>query len=207
MCGIVGFAGKPQVCGRERFIALCRQSCIRGVHAFGIAWWSPSKGVQVFRSLDFEEVMSMVSEPLPCAIIFHNRYSTSGDYRIMANNQPVFVNGTALVFNGTVDMGTKEEMEQRYGITLQSDNDGEIVLNDVLDGHPFRHISKSDKSFAGITIDNLGRVTAFRNKMRPLWLFAEQTSTFICSTKDIASRAGLDVKNGKPVEPLKLTRI
>lgn len=109
MCGIVGFSGKAGLEDRARFVALCRQSCIRGVHAFGIAWHSPATGLQVFKSTDFDETMKAVPNPLPDKIVFHNRYSTSGDWRVPDNNQPIHVRGNALVFNGTVDMGTSTE--------------------------------------------------------------------------------------------------
>ena len=206
MCGVVGFVGQPETGSRERFIALCRQSCIRGVHAFGIAWHTPSEGLRVVKGLNFKEVMNAVPDPLPHAIVFHNRYSTSGDFRIMENNQPVSVLGVALVFNGTVDMGTKEEMEARTGYQLTTDNDGEIVLRDFLNGMAFRRISGSTHltSFAGLVIDAEGKVAAFRNEMRPLWAFKESACTFICSTRDIALRAGFDANNGNPVEPFKL---
>lgn len=207
MCGIVGFSGKAGLEDRERFVALCRQSCIRGVHAFGIAWHSPASGLQVFKSTDFDETIKAVPNPLPDKIVFHNRYSTSGDWRMPDNNQPIYVRGNALVFNGTVDMGTKAEMEERYGIRMETDNDGEIVLLDFLAGKPFSHIGGFQSSFAGIFLGSDGTMTAFRNRMRPLWLFNEVGCKFISSTSDIAARAGFDKNNGRPVEPMKLMEL
>lgn len=204
MCGIVGFSGKAGREDRRRFVALCRQSCIRGVHAFGIAWHSPATGLHVFKSTDFNEAMAAVPNPLPDKIVFHNRYSTSGDWRMPCNNQPIYVCGNVLVFNGTVDMGTKAEMEARYGIKMETDNDGEIVLLDYLAGKPFAHIEGFRLSFAGIILGGDGTMTAFRNRMRPLWLFKEERSKFISSTCDIASRAGFDENNGQPVEAMRL---
>jgi glutamine phosphoribosylpyrophosphate amidotransferase len=203
MCGIVGFSGIAEKDSRTKFIDLCRQSCIRGVHAFGIAYHT-TDGVAVFKSTDFEEVIVAIPDPLPRKIIFHNRYSTSGDYRIMENNQPIFINGNALVFNGTVDMGTKAEMEARHGIKMQTDNDGEIVLLDVLAGKPFAHIRNSAATFAGVFLGKDGNMFAFRNDLRPLWCLNERGCKFICSTIDIAVRAKFDRNNCTPVEPLKL---
>ena len=203
MCGIVGFSGKAGQGDRERFINLCRQSCIRGVHAFGIAYHTQA-GLRVVKSTLFNEVINAVPDLLPDKIIFHNRYSTSGDYRDPNNNQPIYVGGNALVFNGTVDMGTKQEMEARHGLTLQTDNDGEIVLLDFLAGKPFAHISNRLATFAGVFLAEDGTMAAFRNEMRPLWCFSVGGNKFISSTRDIASRAGFDKNNGTPIEPFKL---
>lgn len=203
MCGIVGFSGTARRGDRERFINLCRQSCIRGVHAFGIAYYTQD-GVCVTKSTVFDEVMNAIPEPLPGKIMFHNRYSTSGDYRNPVNNQPIHVDGNALVFNGTVDMGTKQEMEARHGLNLQTDNDGEIVLLDFIAGKPFAHIGNTLATFAGIFLGKDGTMAAFRNEMRPLWCFRDGGNKFISSTRDIAARAKFEENNGMPIEPFKL---
>lgn len=207
MCGVVGYSGKPQDGDRERFLDLCRQSCIRGVHAFGIAYHN-GDGLTVFKSIDFDEVLNAVPEPLPNKIIFHNRYSTSGDHHNPDNNQPIYVDGNALVFNGTVDMGTKAEMEARHGLTLQTDNDGEIVLHDIVEKRkPFAHIENNLATFAGIFLAKDGTMIAFRNRMRPLWAFSVPSGKFISSTRDIASRARFEKNNGTPIEPLTLLQL
>lgn len=202
MCGIVGYSGIPKNGDRERFIELCRQSCIRGVHAFGIGYYDKN-AITVFKSSTFEEVMDSIPATLPNKIVFHNRYSTSGDHREPINNQPIIINGNALVFNGTVDMGSKAEMEHRYGIRLLTSNDGELVLLDIEEGRgAFTHIDNDFATFAGIYLGYDGTMMAFRNRMRPLWLFQEPNCVFLCSTRDIASRAGFDMSLGQPVEPL-----
>lgn len=207
MCGIVGFSGTPTGRSvRDKFINLCIQSCIRGVHAFGIAYYT-TDGIKVFKSTDFSDVIAAIPDPIPQKIMFHNRYSTSGDFRIMKNNQPLFIGGNAIAFNGTVDMGTKEEMEARHGIRMQTDNDGEIVLNDIIAGMPFAHIKDTAATFAGIFMGSDGTMTAFRNDLRPLWCFYQDGCKFICSTIDIASRAKFDKNNGFPVEPFKMLQL
>lgn len=212
MCGVVGFSGKGG--SRAKFVALCRQSCIRGVHAFGAAWIDTGSHLRYVRSVSYSGVIDRIPDPLPDRIIFHNRYCTSGDYLIAENNQPILseAQDIALVFNGTVDMGTKAEMEALSGYTLLTENDGELVLRDFIGGNPFRRIGRdTGASFAGIILGILGSgepfMYAFRNEKRPLWAFRVSGGQFITSTRDIASRAKLDTKSGIPVEPYKLMRL
>jgi len=202
MCGVVGFScDSPTLEQREAFLRLCRQSCIRGVHAFGVAWVSDGE-LHYHKSLDLGDVLRAVPDPMPQKVIFHNRYCTSGDHKVIENNQPIVLGSAALVFNGTIDMGTKAEMEQRHGVTLTTENDGELVLLDIIRGNdPFCHISGGE-SFAGLYLDSTGKMFAFRNNNRPLWLFQDGKGKFICSTKDIASRAKLAENNGSPVTPM-----
>lgn len=204
MCGIVGHSGTSRPGDRELFIALCREACIRGVHAFGFAYITPEGALECRKALDFDALMWKLPEILPHKIIFHNRYSTSGDFREMANNQPIVRDGAALVFNGTVDMGTKEEMERRHDVSLTTDNDGELVLIDCLSNNdPFRRLRDDKATYAGIFL-HPRRMYAFRNALRPLWCFDDQDNKFITSTLDIATRAKLDKNNGHQVTPYEL---
>lgn len=146
--------------------------------------------------------------------MFHNRYCTSGDYLVPENNQPIVFDAqsVALVFNGTVDMGTKEEMEERSGYSLLTENDGELVLRDCCEGDPFRRIGReTGASFAGIVLgvqaDGSPYMYALRNEKRPLWAFETSAGYFIASTRDIASRAKLDTLSGIPVTPYKIMKL
>lgn len=204
MCGVVGFSsgkGHSAQGHRESFIRLCRESRIRGVHAFGIAWWDGE--LHCKRSTDYQEVIDAIPDPLPDRIIFHNRYCTSGDYKIPENNQPIVAEGCALVFNGTIDMGTKAEMEARSGYKLNTENDGELVLRDYLAGDAMRRLRARIATFAGIFLDGSGRMIALRNELRPLNVIKLDGCTMLCSTKDIASRAKFEKNYVEPLEPLK----
>lgn len=207
MCGVVGYSGRQRPEDRNRFISLCREACIRGVHAFGIAYIDDNGKLNVVKSQSFEKVMWAIPTPIPRKIIFHNRYSTSGDASVMSNNQPIYVDGDALVFNGTVDMGTKEEMEQRHDVELQTENDGELVLKNFQIGEPLKLISSNKVSFAGIFLTEQGGMYAIRNEMRPLWQFEVEGGKFIASTRDIASRSLISTKNGKEIEPLSIVEL
>ena len=201
MCGIVGYHGVRSAEARAQFIRLCEEARIRGEHAYGIAYYEEGKGVVYVKGTDFDVVMQLIPTLLPERIIFHARYSTSGDYREMLNNQPIVIDGDALVFNGTVDMGTKAEMEERNGIEMQTDNDGELVLRDIQDGDPFRRLRGNLVTFAGLVIRRDGEMFALRNDMRPLWRCDVPDGTFFASTKDIALRAKLEPISCSPITP------
>lgn len=205
MCGIVGYSRtrKEARNDRERFIALCREACIRGEHAYGIAYITPDDRLEVFKDTDKERVLEAIPQTMPERIIFHNRYSTSGDWKQPDNNQPIHVGESALVFNGTIDMGTKDEMQKRYGISMLTDNDGEIVMNDILHDQPFAHI-RDGQTFAGIYLDRR-RMFAFRNDLRPLKRIKDEGCEFVCSTKDIALRAKFDENYIEDITPFTLT--
>lgn len=207
MCGVVGYSGSQRPADKKQFISLCRESCIRGVHAFGIAYIDDNGKLNVVKSQLFDKVMFAIPTPIPKKIIFHNRYSTSGDASVMSNNQPIYVDGDALVFNGTVDMGTKDEMERRYSVKLQTENDGELVLKSFQKGDPLKLISSDKVSFAGIFLTQHGRMYAIRNEMRPLWQFDVDGGMFIASTLDIASRSLIPTKNGNKIKPLSVVEL
>lgn len=205
MCGVVGFSGIPSEGDRERFISLCYQSAIRGVHAFGIAWYQGGR-LHSFKHTDYNKVIAAIPAPLPEKIIFHNRYCTSGNWRELENNQPIVTGGTAMVFNGTIDMGTKAEMEARTGYRLSTDNDGEIVLRDFLNGEPLKHLTNG-QTFAGLILTGEGEMFALRNELRPLYVADIANGKWCSSTADIASRAKFDKNKFFEVEPLKLVRL
>lgn len=176
-------------------------------NTLSVSLFTMVKKNQVFRSIYFEEVIRAIPEQLPQHIVFHSRYSTSGDYRIMENNQPLFINGDTLAFNGTVDMGTKQEMEQRHNTTLTTDNDGELVLQDIKRGEPFRSIADNLSTFAGVYLGGDGEMFAFRNEMRPLWCVPAQDGKFIVSTQDIARRAKINTSNAYQIKTNELLHL
>jgi len=129
---------------------------------------------------------------LPAAnkIIYHNRYSTSGDYKNHDNNQPIAIGNMSLVFNGVLDMGTKQEMEEHYGIQMETDNDGEIVLK-LCGTDPDKiqdYVQSTSGSFAGLILTPDNTMYAIRNKNRPLWMLNHSGAVFYASTRDIFKR-------------------
>lgn len=190
MCGVVGFACSDTT--QEHLNLLWRimlESSIRGLHSFGIAY--------VEEKLVIEKAWRLTDLNLPMCekMIFHNRYSTSGDYHNHDNNQPLTDGKKALVFNGVLDMRTKEEMEEAYGIEMKADNDGEILLRTFEEPQEMmEYVNRSRVTFAGLVLTPENRLFAFRNEGRPLWKATFKGATYYASTQDILLRASRDLR-------------
>lgn len=196
MCGVVGYvSSNPTGSGIEAFCRLMTQSRIRGLHAAGIAYRDTLGQIEVVKGRNLELPLQVLRSltPTPTTIVGHTRYSTSGDFQDMANNQPIVVDDSALVFNGVISMGTKEEFEKQFDVECASYNDGEVVLRKEKQGHQAHDFVNSiEGSFAGLIMNRIG-LRAFRNPRRPLWKSNRYPDhIFFASTKDIFVRAGFD---------------
>jgi len=201
MCGIIGYHSKKRDENDAfRVFKLVRQSRIRGLHSFGFSWYENG---EIHTKKYFQNEFKNIKIPESNTLIFHNRYSTSGDFRDHSNNQPIHINDLSLAFNGVIDMRTKQEMEAHYNIQMMTENDGEIVLR-VSEGDPEEMVKFiSDKgSFSGILLQG-GKLHAFTNGMRPMYHTQINDSVFIASTKDIFLRALGDVNP----EPLTINQL
>lgn len=150
----------------------------------------------------------------PMSLIAHTRYSTSGDWETNANNQPIAVGRLAIVHNGLVSMATREEYEPLYNVSCKTDNDSEIILEEienaivVMEGSGITdegsgvirsaiaegldRIHRVDPPiFACGFLDGDGNVYAIRDHIRPLWFVFIKAWGFIgfASTRDIIQRA------------------
>jgi asparagine synthetase B (glutamine-hydrolysing) len=182
MCGIIGYVPiEPEDCAKDVFKRLVAESRIRGLHACGIATHH-----SVLRSYSVNDVIKAFDPSL--STIFHTRYSLSGDWRVLENNQPLVVGGSALAFNGVIHMGTKAEFEAVYHIQCGADNDGEIFLRRSCSAEEF--IQNMSGSFAGVWLDEAGKLWAGRNARRPLWKVTAYGARWYASTADIFRRAG-----------------
>ena len=192
MCAIIGFISKNP--NAEAILTLKRlfiESKIRGMHAYGYAAIEGKPQVQ--KSNQLKPLLDSIGKPT--ALIGHCRYSTSGDYLDMKNNQPIQYKDEFLAFNGVIDMRTKPEMEKAYGITMSCDNDGEIILQDQ---ERLDFINKNI-TFAGIFLNNK-EMTFMRNLSRPAYIAHKHDAIYIGSTADIMKRAML---NPEPLEAYK----
>lgn len=195
MCGIVGYCSKePTETDSEILHKIILQSKIRGLHSFGYSYYDNNNILKTIKKFDF----SHIKLPKSKKIIFHNRYSTSGDYNNHNNNQPIDLIDICLVFNGVIDMRTKEEMQNYYKIKMTTDNDGEIPLQ--LYGNNYKKIADFIKnmkgSFAGLMLTQ-NKLLAIRNQNRPAWVLDYNGSKFIASTEDIFKRVD---KSFKPTQ-------
>lgn len=206
MCAIAAYSS-PKRAHWAAFIRVLRESRVRGLHAFGFAWRNAVGNVRAAHFLSFEEMLAQLELVAPWQCIVHCRYSTSGDYRVLANNQPILRANAALAFNGVVDMGTKAEMEARWGVTLQTENDGEILLAKNAED-PFAMVPTLRGSFAGVLLSQ-GGVSAIRNARRPAYIArlgeGDGAATLVASTRDIFRRAGIET--AAPLPPGKVVHL
>lgn len=180
------YVADPPAGRRDLFRRLMEESRVRGVHAFGVC-----QDGELSRSHSLPPVVDQMDPTRP--LVAHCRYSTSGDWRDLHNCQPIRVRHYALAFNGVIDMGTKQEMEKRWDVTLESDNDGEIFLRRLLSGQDAgEFVDEISGSFAGVWIDfRQNRMYAGRNARRPLWVAKQHSAVWYFSTRDIGLRAGI----------------
>lgn len=196
MCAILGYSApeKPDLDLIERLIY---HSKIRGLHAFGYAFFRDGLRVRKFHGL--EDFFRGLAEDEPRAFMAHCRYSTSGDYLEHSNNQPIVSrDGRALVFNGVLHMGTKQEMEAEFGVSMDTENDGELALLLGME----QLVRTTTGSFAGILAEG-GRFKVVRNARRPATIFRRGDELVVTSTADIGLRAGLkEFRRLQPFEVL-----
>lgn len=194
MCGVVGYScNEPKEEHHEILKAIIEQSKIRGLHSFGYSFFD---GEVV--TIKYHDI-NKVEFPLTNKIIYHNRYSTSGDYKNHDNNQPIAVGNISLVFNGVLDMRTKQEMEEHYQIEMETDNDGELVLK-LCGSDPEKiqeYVQNTTGSFAGLILTENNKMYAIRNENRPLWMLNHSGAIFYASTRDIFKRVD---QSFEPVE-------
>jgi glutamine phosphoribosylpyrophosphate amidotransferase len=190
MCAVLGVSGDWN---EDTVINLLNWSRIRGLHAFGFS--CVVQGIVITkRFLDFNQFKVELLEKRPKKFIAHFRYSTSGDWMSLENNQPITNGLNALVFNGVIDMGTKSEMEINWGCQLASENDGELALIKWELGELKELLKNKTRSFAGIFLTNENKMIAIRNPRRPLWVAECEGCYYLASTSDILSRSGLRLK-------------
>ena len=187
MCSIVGWNGlfDPELVGR-----ICFNSRIRGLHSFGYSYVVSGK-VKVKKFLDYDKFLGSLTLDKPNKFIAHFRYSTSGDYKNQQNNQPVLRHNESMVFNGVLDMRTKEEMEMFYSVKMETENDGELALiKKTISDLDFIEITKG-KTFAGAFIDSKQNIKVFRNLKRPAYIGKKNGAKILASTADILTRSGV----------------
>ena len=114
--------------------------------------------------------------------IWHCRYSTSGDWKDHANNQPIKSGQRVIAANCVISMKAKAEYEQEYGIACDTDNDAEIFLKRIEKGIR-EEIIVEKGAFAGVWIEN-GKIRAIRNNYRPLYISKHAGATWVMSTAD-----------------------
>lgn len=195
MCGILGISFKQKDPESIEFTKrLMSELKIRGTHSYGICYQDTEFHRLILNKPSFDILIDPFLKSQSNSFIFHNRYSTSGDYLNPDNNQPIVVPTVgALAMNGIISQATKPEYEQKYSVRCTSDNDTEIFLRKMEQGVPIPDTVKSnlDCSFAGAYIkkgDNT--IYGYRNNKRPLYKGQYKNCSYIISTLDTIRRAG-----------------
>lgn len=203
MCGVIAyFSPRANAADAASVLRLFLESKVRGRHAFGLAWHDGFE-LRTLRAHNQAPVVAQVIATVrsslgsPCVLVGHTRYDTSGDWRTLANNQPLHINNVALAFNGVIDMRTRAEWEAETGERFETENDGEMFIKHLVSGgDPVAFVSARG-SFAGCWFEDR-RAFVLRNSYRPLWYGVSPSgATLIASTRNILLRA-------VPSEPIEL---
>ena len=188
------------------------ESTIRGLHAFGAAWGHPGERLQVYRTHHLTHLIADFPGELylgqPFLFLGHARYDTSGDWRVLGNNQPLQWGSQLLVFNGVIRMSTQAEYEQEFHFTAPSDNDGHVFLSKAQAGLSEAQPLLDDPavSFAGFYYDEEDQFAlAIRNERRPLWRSQlPGLGWFYYSTRDMMVRTERTLGRLLPCAPEEL---
>lgn len=213
MCGIIGFvSNKIKENHIELLENLIYESKIRGLHAFGISFYNSDNSIYTYKTINInrlKDIIELIKKEKPNKIIYHNRYSTSGDWQVIENNQPITVDNISVAINGVITMKPKEEWKQFYQVDCISDNDAEIFARKLKQTFEPEKVLKSiHGSLASIFLyDN--NIYAIRNNFRPLYLAIVDKGIFVFSTLDIFNRATKNLKAEKiiPLPSNKLIKI
>jgi glutamine phosphoribosylpyrophosphate amidotransferase len=200
MCAIVGcYLESPTPEQIETLKRLFIESQIRGRHQTGLAVKHHQK---VWRyTVDGDAKMLLekfqwgsLSSHSTLQLAGHCRYSTS-DLRYP---QPIQIfEDFALCHNGVVDQRPAVHWNE-YGYELQTANDSELLYHCRYAGRePLKEFPEA--SMAVCEVSGKTGLRWYRNGKRPLYFAKVVNGYFICSTADIAERAGL--KKAKRCKP------
>ena len=199
MCGVWAvYSEKLKEDHVANLMLIANESKIRGLHSFG---FTTSKGTRKFHNFR-EMIYALKDIDFKGAkwIFGHNRYSTSGDWLSHKNNQPINKADISLAFNGVISMKTKADMEKEYNLKMETYNDGEIFIHQILRDRVEQFLISNKGSFSGVW--SVGRnLFVARNDRRPLNFTCHDGAVYIASTYDILKRSlgltSLELKPGK----------
>lgn len=200
MCGIISaYIPRPTTSDIETLKRLFVEGQIRGRHQTGLAYRVNNiiqrfvvegDGEKLVAEFNWEQLLEVDLLEL----IGHNRYSTS-DLRYP---QPIQVfEDFSLCHNGVVTQESPATWK-RFGYELQTTNDSELLYQASYAGNqPLKEFPEA--SMAVCELHAKKGLAWYRNGKRPLYHVRVSNSWFICSTADIARRAGLE--GAKRCEP------
>lgn len=194
MCAVIGaYIEKPSSVDLGMLAKVFYESSIRGLHATGVSWVKGGQidsyidavpAIKFLESLDFG---NCINEDGNLYLIGHCRYSTSD----LAYNQPLWNENVSVVHNGVVSQEMPENWEQLYGYKCKTRNDSELIVH-TLQANKSPLEEFPDSSMAVIELYKEKKLRFYRNGKRPIYFTSLLNGGIITSTKDIASRAGLN---------------
>ena len=210
MCGIIGAKVKrPQ--GYQVLSRAIETLNIRGTHAYGIVSLINGK-YDLYKTFDLDQIqeyLKIVCVP-SAKILFHNRYSTSGNYDDMDNNLPQGDEKLGYIsFNGVLEQSDSSNWHRLYDIDASNDNDVQILLKLMEQGHSILDLLKRYPNWSlaacMLTPDKL---LGFRNNKRPLYHYQDgDLEMFISAVDPIARISPSLVKNLTMIESFKIQEI
>jgi glutamine phosphoribosylpyrophosphate amidotransferase len=191
MCGVIGaYLESPTEQQIEILKRLFVESQVRGKHASGYSILQNNRIFTQVAPVPAEDfVQSHFAEIQPgdytLQLIGHCRYSTS-DLRY---NQPLHIfDDLALAHNGVVDQRPAAYWVD-HGYELATSNDSELLYQArYANREPLKEYPEASMAVAELKPEGL---RWYRNGKRPLYHVRVSGGVFICSTADIAYRAGL----------------
>jgi len=219
MCGIAGYVLGDYTYAKQGlkfFEQIMLQSQIRGMHSCGVAWtergrmFSQKSVGTVKHFLQTNEMWPRLHHSVPDSMLFHTRYSTSGDVTV-ENAQPITAVNYAIAHNGLVSMENPDKLQHDYKVVaMQTTNDSEVLLqkmeaNSMVEYHPTKNLIRSLLDTAkveppiyslGILEKDTGDLYVTRDHLRPLTIFyvKEWEMYGFASTRDIVLRAARKAK-------------
>lgn len=191
MCSIIAVSGSWD---EEIVKKIMQNSRIRGLHSFGYSFVEKEK-IQNLKFLEYNQFIQSLIQKKPEKFIAHFRYSTSGDWKVIENNQPILLDDFCLAFNGVIDMSSKSEMEKKFELKMETENDGEIAIVKYKQNRDLflDFINENKRTFAGVFLNKENKIIAIKNNLRPLSISKDKNATYLASTSDILSRSGLQI--------------
>lgn len=196
MCAIIGASLEaPSLEQIETLKHVFLESQIRGMHACGFSIIQKNKVLTISEPLPAEEFLGKHFHTLKehalssdlFEMIGHTRYSTSD----LEYNQPIQVfDDLATAHNGVVDQRPAPHWKE-YGYELQTANDSELIYQAAHSGRePLEEFPEASMAVAELSSEK--GLRWYRNGKRPLYFSKEKNGYIVCSTKDIALRAGIE---------------
>ena len=186
MCAVIGVCLESvQQRDFELVRSLFLQSMIRGKHATGLTFFKDGKLNTIKEPISAKQFVDRYSieqfvDNDSLLLIGHTRYSTS-DLRY---NQPFQSADLAIAHNGVISQDPDV-----WEYETETANDSELILRCIENNdHPLEVYK--NRSMAVVALSK-GKLHAFRNHERPLWVANRKNGVVFSSTQNILKRSGI----------------